>query len=203
MDENRSDFFLKALNLKDEKRTGWELRNIEQPESVADHTWGTALLCMVYAESEDVDTGKCVKMAVVHDLAEAETGDLVTRAIDGKQDVSKDDKEPLEEKAMEEMTSGLESSQIKDLWEEYEERETKEAKFVKDMDMIDMCLQALKYEKEDRYNPEEDNENFQEYDQLDEFFATTEPRVNTDIGRELFEEIKTRYEKAKSAEKEV
>lgn len=31
-------FLLNALKLKDETRTGWELRNIEQPESVADHT---------------------------------------------------------------------------------------------------------------------------------------------------------------------
>lgn len=197
MNENSEEFFLKALELKDEKRTGWELRNIEQPESVAGHSWGTALLCLVHAEKEDVETSKCVKMAVVHDLAEAETGDFVTRDVDGKQEVKKEEKEALETEAINSLTSELESIQIEKLWREYEERETKAAKFVKDMDLIDLCLQALKYEKQQRYDPEEDNEDFQEYDNLDEFFATTEPRMNTETGKQLFADIRGRYEEVK------
>jgi len=66
-----------------------------------------------------------------------------------------------------------------------------------DMDMIDMCLTALKYEKQKRYDPEEDNDNFKEYDNLDEFFATTEPRLTTEIGKQLFQNIRQRYEQAK------
>ena len=136
-------------------------------------------------------------MALVHDLAEAETGDFVTRKIDGKQDVEKDEKRELEENAITKITSDLKTDEVRDLWREYEERETDEARFVKDMDLIEMCVQALKYEKERRYDPEEDNENFEEYDDLDEFFATSEPRLNTGTGKELFEEIKERYEEAK------
>ena len=60
-----------------------------------------------------------------------------------------------------------------------------------------VCYIALKYEKENRYDPEEENENFQEYDDLDEFFATSEPRITTLKGQELFREIKERYEQAK------
>lgn len=197
MTENSKDFFLKALELKDEKRTGWELRNIEQPESVADHSWGTALLCLIDAEKEGVETSKCVKMALVHDLAEAETGDFVTRDVDGKQEVEKEEKEELESEAIKLITAGLESDQIEELWKEYEDRSTDEARFVKDMDLIDMCLQALKYERQQRYDPEEDNEDFQEYDNLDEFFATTEPRLNTETGKLLFTDIRERYEEAK------
>lgn len=191
------DPLLKALELKDEKRTGWELRNIRDSESVADHSWGTALLCLVYADREDVDASKCVKMAVVHDLAEAETGDFVTRDVDGKQEVGKEEKEELEIKAINSLTSGLETDKISELWQEYEDRETREARFVKDMDLIDMCLQALKYERQERYDPEEDNEDFQEYDNLDEFFATSEPRLNTETGKQLFEEVREKYEEAK------
>lgn len=197
MNENIDDFFLRALELKDEKRTGWELRNIKQPESVADHSWGTALLCLIHAEKEGLDTDRCVKMAIVHDIAEAETGDFVTRDIDGKQEVEKEEKEELETAAMEKLTESLNSDELLDLWKEYEERETGEARFVKDMDLIDMCLQALKYEKQQRYDPKEDNEDFQEYDNLDEFFATTEPRLNTETGKQLFTDIRERYEEAK------
>lgn len=190
---------IQALNLKDEKRTGWELRNIEEPESVADHSWGVALLTLLYGEEVGIETEKALEMAIVHDIAEAETGDFVTRDIDEKQEVDKEEKEELEEKAVEKLSGLLDSSELQSIWQEYEERETQEAKFVKDMDMIDMCLTALKYEKEDRYDPEEDNENFQEYERLDEFFATTEPRIKTLKGQELFREIRQRYEEARKA----
>jgi putative hydrolase of HD superfamily len=135
-------------------------------------------------------------MAIVHDLAEAETGDFVTRDVDGKQQVENEEKEVLEQEAIASITGELDTD-IQELWQEYEERETGEAKFVKDMDLIDMCLQALKYERQERYDPEEDNEDFQEYDNLDEFFATTEPRLNMETGKQLFEDVRERYEEAK------
>jgi len=49
---NDIDFLLKAIELKDENRTGWELRNIENPESVAGHSWGTAILTMVHGNKK-------------------------------------------------------------------------------------------------------------------------------------------------------
>ncbi|AOV94344.1 phosphohydrolase [Nanohaloarchaea archaeon SG9] len=187
---------LTALNLKDEKRTGWELRNIEDPETVADHSWGVALLTLVYSKEVGINEEKALKMALIHDIAEAETGDFVTRKIDDKQEIEKEEKEKMEKEAVEKL-SGLLGEELDEIWMEYEEHETDEAKFVKDLDMIDMCLQAVKYEKENRYDPEEDNENFQEYENLDEFFATTEPRITTLKGKQLFNEIRDRYQKAK------
>lgn len=62
------------------------------------------------------------------------------------------------------------------------------------MDLIDNCLQALKYERQDRYDGEEGNENFTEYEHLDEFFATAEPRIRTNTGKSLFTEIKSQYD---------
>lgn len=191
------EFFLNSYELKDEKRTGWQLRDIEEPESVADHSWGTAVLTMVYGSEEDVDTDKCVRMALVHDLAEYSTGDLVTRADSEAQEISKDKKNRLEHNAMEELGKTLDGEEMFNLWQEYEERETSEARFVKDMDMIDMCVQALKYERQERYNPGEENEHFTEYSNLDEFFVTTENRLNTETGKELFYDIRERYEEAK------
>lgn len=60
---------LELLELKDERRTGWVLRNIEAPESVAAHTWGMATLCLLYARQVDVDREKAVTVALIHDLA--------------------------------------------------------------------------------------------------------------------------------------
>jgi putative hydrolase of HD superfamily len=192
------DFLLKALKLKDEKRTGWELRNIEDPESVADHSWSAAFLTLVCGmKEENIDTDRAIKIALVHDLAEADTGDIATRAQDADQDTSEEVKNKLEHSFFDNLTETLEDDGIRALWKEYEQKETDEAKFAKDMDKIELCLQALKYELKQRYDPEEDNENFQEYDNLDEFFATTKPRLNTETGKQLFQEIRQRYEDAK------
>ena len=189
------DILLKAFELKDEKRTGWELRNIEDPETVADHTWGTAFNVLVHAP-EKMDKEKALKMALIHDIGEVEAGDIAHRAVDAENEVTEKEKEQMETEAVQKISEAL-GEELFDLWKEYEERETKEAMFVKDMDLIDMCLTALKYEKEARYDPEEENENFQEYDDLDEFFATSQPRITTLKGQELFREIRERYKQEK------
>lgn len=186
------------LRLKDETRTGWDLRNIQDPEHVADHSWGTALLVLLYADQANINTDKAVKMAIVHDIGEAETGDIATRANAEKQRMSSEKKQQEEQTAVANMMQRLGRDDLFTLWKEYEARETAEAQFVKDMDLIDMCLQALIYERQERYDPDEDNEHFEEYEHLDEFFATTEPRLRTEVGKTCFEEIKEAYNEEKT-----
>ncbi|MFT4884270.1 MAG: putative hydrolase of HD superfamily [Natronomonas sp.] len=185
-----------AYGLKDELRTGWQLRGIESPESVAAHSWGLSLLVVRFCPP-DLDRERALEIAAVHDVAEAEIGDIATRAETGAQTVEKAEKERRERAAMDGPLSGL-GADIKEVWEAYEARESPEARFVKDMDLLDTCLQALVYEREGRYDPGADNEQFEEYDALDEFFATSEPRIATERGRDLFERVRERYEAAKA-----
>lgn len=185
---------LEWFDLKDELRTGWELRNIDSPESVAAHTWGAAALCLLYAEREEVDRQKAVTMALIHDLGEARTGDIATRAEDGRQTIPTCEKELAERSAVSDLVEPFEDSELLSLWEEYEARDTPTAQFVKDMDLIDNCLQALKYERQNRYDDAEANDHFAEFENLDEFFATAAPRFQTEFGEDLFEQIKTKYE---------
>ena len=193
---NELSFLLDILDLKDEKRTGWELRNIEDPESVADHSWSTAFLTLFYGmKEESLDLDRSIKIAIVHDMAEAETGDIATRAQDKEPELSKQEKSDLEKQFFKKIPE--QDGEILKLWKEYESKETREAKFVNDMDKIDLCLQALKYEKQKRYDPDEENENFQKYDNLNEFFATTESRLKTSTGMEMFEEIREKYRQTK------
>ncbi len=188
------DSLLEMFKLKDERRTGWELRNIENPESVAAHTWGMEVLCLLYAEQTGINREKAVTMALIHDLAEARTGDIPTRANEDKQNITSGEKEAAERDAITDLLAPFAVDDVEELWEEYETRNTQSAIFVKDMDLIDNCLQALKYELEDRYDETETNEHFSEFENLDEFFATAAPRLQTTIGKELFDRIKSRYE---------
>ncbi len=63
--------------LKRLPRTGWVNKNVENPESVAEHTWRVACISMFLAPKFKVDQLKLIKMALIHDLGEAAIGDLV------------------------------------------------------------------------------------------------------------------------------
>lgn len=210
------DAVLAAYELKDERRTGWQLRGVDDPESVAAHSWGVAYLVVALgdrlaADLPSVDLDRALRLAVVHDVAEAETGDVATRAsdvtestTDGKSGTDAtaeaDDREAkvaAERAAMRDLAGPL-PERVRDAWEAYEARESPEAVLVKECDLLDTCLQAVRYERGGRYDPERgDPDAFREYDDLDEFFATTEPRLRTDAGRALFAAIRERYRTAR------
>lgn len=199
------DALLDALQLKDERRTGWQLRGVDDPESVGAHSWGVAYLCLILGDRfrEDLanlDVDRALRLAVVHDVAEAETGDVATRAdstVVTADAPDAEEKEALEREAMAALAGPL-PDHLRDAWEEYEARETPEAILVKELDLVEMCLQALFYERRDRYEPSEgEPATFQEYEALDEFFATAAPRLRTETGRALVAWIRDHYEAAK------
>jgi putative hydrolase of HD superfamily len=183
------DALAESFALKDERRTGWQLRGVDDPESVAAHSWGVSLLCLAFADEAGVDPDRALRLAVVHDLAEARTGDVPTRADPRDEPLSAEEKARRERAAMADL--GRPFPPVEAAWEAYERRDTAVARFVKDMDLVDMCLQALVYEREERYSAGGFDS---EFDALDEFFATAEPRLSTDVGRRLFAEIRARYE---------
>jgi putative hydrolase of HD superfamily len=186
--------------LKDERRTGWQLRGVDDPESVAAHSWGVSLLCLAFADEAGVDPDRALRQAVVHDLAEARVGDVPTRADPADEPLPADETERRERAAIADLAAPFPA--VATAWDVYERRDSPEARFVKDMDLIDMCLQALVYERGGRYDTEDvpDSETGSDYEALDEFFATAEPRLSTDVGRRLFVRIRERYERARAGE---
>lgn len=179
--------------LKDHKRVGWEIRGVTDPESVSDHSWGTALLCLLYAPAAGVDADHAIAMALVHDIAEAVTGDVASRVDERDRTVSQQQKQLNERAAMERLFPVAEATRVRRLWQEYEESNTAEARFVRDMNLIDMCLQASRYQRDRRYDPAAGYASAAGFERLDEFFATAEPRLSTALGRQLFEQIHAEY----------
>ncbi|VEU44259.1 unnamed protein product [Pseudo-nitzschia multistriata] len=200
------DFLTMARGLKTTPRTGW-VRQGAGPriESVADHSWRISLMAMVAAGSLgstststpefSCDANKCIKMALVHDLAEATVGDITPHC-----GVSEDDKHARELAAMETMVQALGGSlpglsgestggEILALWKEYEEGTSHEARLVKDMDKLEMILQALEYEN--------DGENEHS---LDGFFDSTRDKWRTPIGAAWGKEIESRRRAKDSTE---
>lgn len=71
-----SDVLKHARKLKKIPRTGWVRSGIENPESVAEHSYEVALIVSVISDQLGLDHSKLVRAALIHDLAESVTGDI-------------------------------------------------------------------------------------------------------------------------------
>ncbi|KAL5222975.1 hypothetical protein ABZP36_027688 [Zizania latifolia] len=54
------------------KRKGWINHSIKGPESIADHIYRMALMALIAGDLPAVDRERCIKIAIVHDIAEAD-----------------------------------------------------------------------------------------------------------------------------------
>nr|AIE94661.1 metal dependent phosphohydrolase [uncultured marine thaumarchaeote AD1000_49_H01] len=76
------EFFQKVLELKNVPRQGWkEKLEIVNPESVAEHSYSTAIISMILSDLEGLNSEKIIKMALLHDLTESIIGDIIPGSI--------------------------------------------------------------------------------------------------------------------------
>lgn len=172
-------FLHRIGRLKFTPRTGWLDRGVPPPstESVADHSFRMALLAWLAAHASEsaLDPDRVLKLALVHDLAEAVTGDPTPYAADT---IPADDgsdarraflqqrhvrspeasarKRQAERAAMADLLTGLPpklAAELESLWEEYEAQATPEARFVKQADRLETYLQSREYLEDDADRP--------------------------------------------------
>jgi putative hydrolase of HD superfamily len=127
-------------------RTGWLQRGLRNVESIADHTFGVATLALLVGDLyPELDRGKLLATALLHDMAEALISDLPASA---SRLLGKAAKHAAEQKAMHELLDGLPlADNYLELWEEYSQRATPEARLVKALDRLEMLAQTLTYER--------------------------------------------------------
>ena len=97
-----------------------------------------------------IDLSKCMKMCLVHDMAEAIVGDITP--VDG---VPKPEKNRREAETMDYISGsllggvygGLAGREIRALWQEYEDSVTLDSLFVHDIDKVELLTQMVEYEK--------------------------------------------------------
>ena len=139
-------FFKTSGRLKAEMRRGWVKKlGMPRPESVADHSYRTALITMIFSDSLGLDTGKALRLALLHDLPEAIVGDAMPEERFGKRKIE------TETKAMQELLSELPEAQralYLEAWEEFIDGKTPEARLVRQADKLEMAIQAWEYANE-------------------------------------------------------
>ncbi|MFD2515092.1 HD domain-containing protein [Pontibacter locisalis] len=131
-----------AERLKFELRHSW-LSNGRQ-ESVAEHTWRMSLMVVLlepYLDNE-LDTARTLKMVIVHDLVEAEAGDIPAFEVTTAK--AKELKQIKELKAIENLRIKLGNGigqHVYELWHEFEEKKTYEAKVANALDKLEVQIQ--------------------------------------------------------------
>lgn len=121
-------------------------------ESIADHSYRMAMMTMLAppALAARLDMAKCMRMALIHDVAESLVGDLTPM-----DNVAKPEKhrretltvEYLGTKLLGSVDGGHVGREIAATFEEHEKGETLESQFVSDIDKIELLLQMVEYEK--------------------------------------------------------
>ena len=107
-------------------------------ESVAEHSWRTALMAMLTANAfPEADIDKVIRMCLIHDLGEAFTGDIPS--FDKTEADSK-----TEELALRQWVQTFPSPEREEwlaLYEEMEAQQTQEARIYKALDKLEAVIQ--------------------------------------------------------------
>lgn len=160
--------------LKQAPRQGWLDRGVPplEAESVADHSLGVALLAWLaamtaQANGAELDPGRVLALALIHDLPEAEIGDWTPYTADAiaaqadpearanflnqrqvRSAERSQAKHHAEQAAIDRLAAALPEAAglaLVELWAELAAAETPEAQFVKQIDRLETFLQAHAY----------------------------------------------------------
>ena len=165
-------------HLKQLFRQGWLQRGIPHArcESVAEHTFGVAVLALFLADAHfpDLNASKVLRLALLHDFGEIYVGDLTPA--DG---IDRGEKWRLERHAVLQVLHKLpRGADYLALWEEYERGASPEAQFVRQIDRLEMALQASVYEHQGLAD-------------LSEFFTSVEQALAAPALQAILHELKT------------
>lgn len=136
------NFFAEAGLLKRVKRSGWWVAGIDDPESVAEHSFRTAVIGHALALMEGADPYRVVTMCLFNDIHEARINDLHKMGhyyIDFKKaekQVFADQVADLDIRVRQSLTA---------MRDDYDAQRTKESLIARDADILECLIQAKEY----------------------------------------------------------
>jgi len=137
--------------LKEVERSGWIKRGIAHPESVADHVYGAYLLALLYLPStypelRGYSKTTIINMLLVHELAEAYTGDILPEHKDEM--ARREEAEHFEYLALTGTYSGVDRmTPVTALWRAFQAGSDINAQIAKEMDKLENLMQLYIYRK--------------------------------------------------------
>ncbi len=166
-----------AGRLKQITRRGWSSKaDIPRPESVADHSYRVCLAAVILGDLLHLDTLRCARIALIHDLAESTIGDITPEEV-GEGFDKRASEEAVMEAILQNLPEGIRNLYL-DAWREWVENKSEEARLVYEMDALEMALQAEEYTL-DGFDRE----------RLSIFKRSASLRIKSDLARRLLEAL--------------
>lgn len=164
-----ANLLFEARILKDLNRSGYPFLGVGK-ESIAEHCFTTVFICFAMGRLDpDVDGEKLLSMAVVHDIAEARTGDFNY--------VQKQYSQTDEDKAISHLIKDLSfGNDIRSLITEFNEGQSREARLANDADQISFILELKRLKDIGAASP-------------DKWLIKVLERLKTDLGRQIARSI--------------
>lgn len=118
-----------------------KLINSDRHENDAEHSWHLAMIAIVLSEyaNEPVDMLKVVKMVLIHDIVEIDSGDVFM--YDTTKNHDNFDEEFKAAKRIFGILPERQAEEFINLWVEFEEMKTMESKFARTVDRLEPLLQ--------------------------------------------------------------
>lgn len=134
--------------LKRYKRTGWLVAGVRDPESIADHSFRTAVLAGVIAKLEGGNPERAAFMSLFHDTQETRITDI---PYIGKRYLKA---APNEEVTADQIRGlpGEVAEMVGGAVAEYEEKASLEAVCARDADKLECLIQAVEYREQGNQN---------------------------------------------------
>jgi putative hydrolases of HD superfamily len=137
-------FLFEAGLLKRAARTGWWVAGLTDPESIAEHSFRTALVGTVLAAMEGADPGRTAMLCVLHDTQETRVGDIAHHSrpyvtASANEAVTADQVAGCQPEV---------AQVIREAVAEYEAARTREAVVARDADKLECLIQAVEYQRQ-------------------------------------------------------
>ncbi|MCK2243729.1 MULTISPECIES: HD family hydrolase [unclassified Crossiella] len=143
-------YLLEMGMLKRAVRSGWWVAGIKQPETIAEHSFRTALIGAVLAMMEGADPAKVALMGVFHDTQETRIGDIPHV---GRRYLTAVSNEKVTADQLAAAHPAVRSG-IQQIVEEYESGDSVEVLIAHDADKLECLIQAIEYSQQGHQNVE-------------------------------------------------
>jgi putative hydrolase of HD superfamily len=134
-------FIIEIEKLKDVHRKTMPV-GLERFENSAEHSWHVCLSALMLKDfaNEPINIDRVIKMLLIHDLGEIDTGDIIIYA--SETDKLKAEEEAGVRRVLSILPKGM-VEELMELWHEFESGETSDSRFAKAIDRIPPLLHNI------------------------------------------------------------
>jgi putative hydrolase of HD superfamily len=130
--------------LKHARRTGWWTAGIKDPETIAEHSFRTAILATILAAMEGADPARAAQLALFHDTQETRIGDIPHV---GQRYLTAADNQTVTADQLAEFPPAV-AQVLQDVVDTFEAQDTLEAQVAKDADKLECLIQGVEYQQQ-------------------------------------------------------